>query len=205
MLLEHTGSWRWRARWSGSAASAPVPAVPTLGRDGQLQAKEADASCSSVTSGHSLHGAGWSRANWPQAAGDILLLGRPARVDPTPSRDSPCLPMGRQAIGRRREPAARRSCGRVCGWTPAHGHARSGICIADRRLPRKGPCLRPGDRRLLLALRRPEPVTTRRSRTRPSRGASRSNNRTSIDGSTGAPDPAAVDAQTSPNPGPCWC
>jgi Uncharacterized protein conserved in bacteria (DUF2252) len=45
---------------------------------------------------------------------------------------------------------------RMCGWTLARAHARSGDPVAHRRLPGRQRRVRPIDHRLLRALRRPE-------------------------------------------------
>ena len=53
-------------------------------------------------------------------------------------------------------PAAMTGYGRMCGWTLARAHARTGDRIADRRLPWRIRQIRPGRRRIRRDLCRPD-------------------------------------------------
>ena len=168
-----------------------------MGRDGQdplfMQAKEAEASVLERYVGESEfgnHGERVVEGQWlMQASSDILLGWLPALGFDDQERDFYVRQLwdGKRSVDvETLPPEGLAIYGRVCGWTLARAHARSGRPDRDRRLPRQGRCLRPGDRRLLRALRRPERARLRRrSRTRPSRAASRSRP-TSIDGSARA-------------------
>ena len=147
--------------------------VLMMGRDGQdplfLQAKEAEASVLEPYVGESEfgnHGERVVEGQWlMQAASDILLGWLPALGIRRPEARLLRAPaLGRQAIGRRRDPAA----GRAGDLRPG---LRLGACPSpravrrpdrDRVLPRQGRDLRPGDRRVLGALRGPERARLRR-------------------------------------------
>ena len=158
--------------------------VLMMGRDGQdplfLQAKEAEASVLEPYVGESEfgnHGERVVEGQWlTQASSDILLGWLPApglRRRRTRLLRTPAL--GRQAIGRNRDPAA--------GGT---GDLRTGLRLdacpspravrrpdRDRVLPRQGQDLRPGDRRVLRALCGPERARLRDARGRGQDGSHR--------------------------------
>ena len=151
--------------------------VLMMGRDGQdplfLQAKEAEASVLEPYVGASEfgnHGQRVVEGQWlMQAASDILLGWLPATgVGRWRAGLLRAPALGREAIGRHRDPAA-----------GGAGDIRAGVRLdagpspcpirrpdRDRRLPRQGRELRSGDRRVLGALRRPERARLRRARRR---------------------------------------
>ena len=116
--------------------------VLLMGRDGQdplfLQAKEAEASVLEPYAGASEfdnHGQRVVEGQWlMQAASDIFLGWLPgARARRPPARLLRAPALGREALGRRRDACRREGLaiyGRVCGWTLARAHARSGDRIA---------------------------------------------------------------------------
>ena len=148
-----------------------------MGRDGQdplfLQAKEAEASVLEPYVGESEfgnHGERVVEGQWlMQAASDILLGWLPAlghRRRGAGLLRAPAL--GREALGRDRDPAAAGAGDLRAGLRldPGPGPRPLGRPDRDRRLPRQGRELRPGDRRLLRALRGPERARLRRPRRR---------------------------------------
>ena len=159
--------------------------VLMMGRDGQdplfLQAKEAEASVLEPYVGASEfgnHGERVVEGQWlMQAASDILLGWLPAIGMDDQERDFYVRQLwdGKRSVEiETLPPEGLEIYGRVCGWTLARAHARSGDRIAIAAYLGKGETLRSGDRRLLRALRGPERARLRaRSPTRPSRAASR--------------------------------
>ena len=148
-----------------------------MGRDGQdplfLQAKEAEASVLEPYVGESEfgnHGERVVEGQWlMQAASDILLGWLPAHRDRRRRARLLRPPaLGRQAIGRGRDPAAGGPGDLRAGLRLDAGPSPRAIRRPDRdrRLPRQGRELRPGDRRLLRALRGPERARLRRPRRR---------------------------------------
>ena len=140
-----------------------------------LQAKEAQPSVLEEFVGPSRHVSNGERVVHGQhlmaAASDIFLGwitlegldGVYPRLLPPPAQGLERLRGRREAWIPRRWPYY----GQVCGSTLARAHARSGDRDRDRRLPRWERRLRPGARRVLRGLRRPE--RTRLRRPRPSR------------------------------------
>ena len=139
-----------------------------LGRDGQdplfLQMKEAEASVLEEFLGPSEFSNHGERVvvgqRLMQATSDIFLgwLHVDAGLDGKP-RDF----YGRQlkdwkgsAEIEQMVPKGMATYGKLCGWTLARAHARSGDRDRDRRLPRQRRQLRPRDRRVLQGLRRAE-------------------------------------------------
>ena len=160
-----------------------------LGRDGQdplfLQMKEAEASVLEEFLGPSEFSNHGERVvvgqRLMQATSDIFLgwLHVDAGLDGKP-RDF----YGRQlkdwkgsAEIEQMVPKGMATYGRLCGWTLARAHARSGDRDRDRRLPRQRRQLRPRDPRVLRRLRRAERTrlqgTRRRREIRPDRGPGR--------------------------------
>ena len=146
-----------------------------MGRDGQdplfLQAKEAEASVLEPYVGASEfgnHGERVVEGQWlMQAASDILLGWLPALGLDDKERDFYVRQLwdGKRSVEiETLPPEGLAIYGRVCGWTLARAHARSGDRIAIGVLPRQGRELRPGDRRLLRALCRPERARLRCAR-----------------------------------------
>ena len=138
-----------------------------MGRDGQdplfMQAKEAEASVLEPYVGASEfgnHGERVVEGQWlMQAASDILLGWLPAIGIDDQERDFYVRQLwdGKRSVDvETLPPEGLAIYGRVCGWTLARAHARSGDRIAIAAYLGKGETLRPGDRRLLRALRRPE-------------------------------------------------
>ena len=159
-----------------------------MGRDGQdplfMQAKEAEASVLERYVGESEfgnHGERVVEGQWlMQASSDILLGWLPALGFDDAKRDFYVRQLwdGKRSVDvETLPPEGLEIYGRVCGWTLARAHARSGRPDRDRRLPRQGRCLRPGDRRLLRALRRPERARLRRARRRGQVGPHRGRDR----------------------------
>ena len=144
-----------------------------MGRDGQdplfLQAKEAEASVLEPYVGESEfgnHGERVVEGQWlMQAASDILLGWLPALGFDGQERDFYVRQLwdGKRSVDvDTLPPEGLEIYGRVCGWTLARAHARSGDRIAIGVLPRQGRELRPGDRRVLRALCGPERARLRR-------------------------------------------
>ena len=168
-----------------------------MGRDGQdplfLQAKEAEASVLEPYVGESEfgnHGERVVEGQWlMQASSDILLGWLPALGLDDGERDFYVRQLwdGKRSVDDR-DPAA-----------GGAGDLRAGLRLdagprpravrrpdRDRRLPRQGRELRPGDRRLLRALRRPERARLRHARRRGQIGPHRGRDRPRLDGSTRA-------------------
>ena len=155
-----------------------------MGRDGQdplfLQAKEAEASVLEPYVGESEfgnHGERVVEGQWlMQASSDILLGWLPALGFDGAKRDFYVRQLwdGKRSVDvETLPPEGLEIYGRVCAWTLARAHARSGDPIAIGAYLGKGDELRPGDRRLLRTLRRPERAgLLRPRRRRPNRGAS---------------------------------
>ena len=148
-----------------------------MGRDGQdplfLQAKEAEASVLEPYVGASEfenHGERVVEGQWlMQAASDILLGWLPAIGIDDQERDFYVRQLwdGKRSVDvETLPPEGLAIYGRVCGWTLARAHARSGDRIAIAAYLGKGETLRPGDRRLLGALRGPERARLRGARRR---------------------------------------
>ena len=151
--------------------------VLMMGRDGQdplfLQAKEAEASVLEPYVGKSEfenHGERVVEGQWlMQAASDILLGWLPADGMDDQKRDFYVRQLwdGKRSVDvETLPPEGLEIYGRVCGWTLARAHARSGDRIAIGAYLGKGETLRPGDRRVLRALRGPERARLRRARRR---------------------------------------
>ncbi len=163
--------------------------VLMMGRDGQdplfLQAKEAEASVLEPYVGESEfgnHGERVVEGQWlMQASSDILLGWLPAlghRRRQTRLLRAPAL--GRQAIGRRRDPAAggARIYGRVCGWALGQGPRAVRRPDCDRvPISARATSFDRGDRRVLRTLRRPERAGLLRARRRRQIGAHRRGDR----------------------------
>ena len=172
-----TGSSRWPARWSASAASERAPGWLLLtGRDGQdplfLQAKEAEASVLERYAGESgfgNHGERVVEGQWlMQAASDIFLGWLPARGHDGANATSTCASSGTASD----RSTSTRSAGRAGDLRPG---LRLDACPSpravrrpdrDRVLPREGRDLRPRDRGVLRALRGPERARLRQARGR---------------------------------------
>ena len=129
-----------------------------MGRDGQdplfLQAKEAEASVLEPYLGESEfgnHGERVVEGQWlMQAASDILLGWLPALGSTATSETSTFASSGTGSDRSRSTtlpPEGLAIYGRVCGWTLARAHARSGDRIAIGVLPWQGREVRPRDRR----------------------------------------------------------
>ena len=108
-----------------------------------------------------------------QAASDIFLgwqTRRPARTASTATTTSASCGTGSSPSPIEQMTARRawRVYARLCGWTLARAHARSGDRDRDRRLPRRLRQVRPGGRRLRRDLRRPERTRLRRAHRPPS-------------------------------------
>ena len=151
--------------------------VLMMGRDGQdplfLQAKEAEASVLEPYVGESEFGNhGAARGRGPVAdAGRERCSSRLASGDRVGRQRSRLLrapALGREAIGRGRDPAAGGAGDiRASVWLDAGpSPCTIGRPDRDRRLPRQGRQLRSGDRRVLRALRGPERARLRRARRR---------------------------------------
>ena len=136
--------------------------VLMMGRDGQdplfLQAKEAEASVLEPYVGASEfgnHGERVVEGQWlMQAASDILLGWLPAIGIDDQERDFYVRQLwdGKRSVDvETLPPEGLAIYGRVCGWTLARAHARSGDRIAIAAYLGKGETLRSGDRRLLRA------------------------------------------------------
>ena len=151
--------------------------VLMMGRDGQdplfLQAKEAEASVLEPYVGESEfgnHGERVVEGQWlMQAASDILLGWLPALgLDDGQERDFYVRQLwdGKRSVEiETLPPEGLAIYGRVCGWTlaePTRGPATGSRSV----LPRQGRDLRPGDRRVLRALCRPERARLRHARGR---------------------------------------
>ena len=159
--------------------------VLMMGRDGQdplfLQAKEAEASVLEPYAGASEfgnHGERVVEGQWlMQAASDILLGWLPAYGMDDKERDFYVRQLwdGKRSVEiETLPPQGLEIYGRVCGWTLARAHARSGDRIAIAAYLGKGETLRSGDRRFLGALRRSERARLRRARRRRKVGPHRS-------------------------------
>ena len=148
-----------------------------MGRDGQdplfMQAKEAEASVLEPYVGESEfgnHGERVVEGQWlMQAASDVLLGWLPALGFDDQKRDFYVRQLwdGKRSVEiEALPPEGLEIYGRVCGWTLARAHARSGDRIAIARLPRQGRNVRSSDRGLLGALRGPKRARLRRARRR---------------------------------------
>ena len=155
-----------------------------MGRDGQdplfMQAKEAEASVLERYVGESEfgnHGERVVEGQWlMQASSDILLGWLPAIGIDDQERDFYVRQLwdGKRSVDvETLPPEGLAIYGRVCGWTLARAHARSGDRIAIGAYLGKGDDLRPGDRRLLRALRGPERARLWQARGRGQVGAHR--------------------------------
>ena len=137
-----------------------------------LQAKEAQASVLEPYVGASRFDNHGQRVvegqRLMQAASDIFLGWCPATRHRRPSSaTSTCASSGTgraRPTSKRSRPRGLAIYARICGWTLARAHARSGDRDRDRRLPRRRRQLRPRDRRVRRRLRRPE----RKATTKPS-------------------------------------
>ena len=155
-----------------------------MGRDGQdplfLQAKEAEASVLEPYVGKSEYANHGERVvegqRLMQAASDILLGWLPALGFDDEKRDFYVRQLwdGKRSVEvETLPPEGLAIYGRVCGWTLARAHARSGDRIAIGAYLGKGDTLRPRDRRVLRALRGPERARLRGARRRGQVGSDR--------------------------------
>ena len=165
-----SGSLTWRARWSGSEASAPVRGSRSCSAETRrircsCRSRRRRPRCSKTFTGKSEFGNHGERVvagqHLMQASSDIFLGwvhvetgldGQPRDYYVRQLRDWKGSFDDRGACNRR----AWALYGRVCGWTLARAHARSGDRIAIAAYLGGGDVFDQRDRRLLRRLRRPE-------------------------------------------------